>query len=72
MKLLPLFDFIIKFSALQEQSSAPIIEALSLLELVLYHSPANFHVKLLLVKLYHLLGMYYSFIAIHFKQSLLY
>ncbi|KAF9410888.1 hypothetical protein HW555_010175 [Spodoptera exigua] len=37
-------------------SSAPIVEALCLLELVLHHSPANFHAKLLLVKLYHLLG----------------
>ncbi|KAH9631356.1 hypothetical protein HF086_012144 [Spodoptera exigua] len=39
-----------------ESSSAPIVEALCLLELVLHHSPANFHAKLLLVKLYHLLA----------------
>ncbi|KAG6464060.1 hypothetical protein O3G_MSEX014247 [Manduca sexta] len=44
------------YAAVQQQSSAPIIDALCLLELVLHHSPANFHVKLLLIKLYHVLG----------------
>ncbi|KAL0818460.1 hypothetical protein ABMA28_008920 [Loxostege sticticalis] len=44
------------FAAMQQQSSAPVIEALGLLELVLHHSPANFHAKLILVKLYHFLG----------------
>ncbi|CAH0696666.1 unnamed protein product [Spodoptera exigua] len=44
------------YAGVEQQSSAPIVEALCLLELVLHHSPANFHAKLLLVKLYHLLG----------------
>ncbi|XP_047032978.1 phagocyte signaling-impaired protein [Helicoverpa zea] len=44
------------YAGVQQQSSAPVVEALCLLELVLHHSPANFHAKLLLVKLYHLLG----------------
>ncbi|KAF9796669.1 hypothetical protein SFRURICE_010640, partial [Spodoptera frugiperda] len=43
------------YAGVEQQSSAPIVEALCLLELVLHHSPANFHAKLLLVKLYHLL-----------------
>ncbi|XP_053616988.1 phagocyte signaling-impaired protein [Plodia interpunctella] len=44
------------YAAMDLQSSSPIIEALCLLELVLQNSPANFHAKLLLVKLYHHLG----------------
>ncbi|XP_063833305.1 phagocyte signaling-impaired protein [Ostrinia nubilalis] len=44
------------YAAMQQQSSAPVIEALGLLELVLHHSPANFHAKLVMIKLYHLLG----------------
>lgn len=41
---------------MQTNNAALIVEALSLLELVLHHSASNFHAKLLLVKLYHLLG----------------
>ncbi|KAM3964040.1 LOW QUALITY PROTEIN: phagocyte signaling impaired [Aphomia sociella] len=44
------------YAAMEQQSSAPVIEALCLLEFVLHNSPANYHVKLLLIKLYHLLG----------------
>ncbi|XP_026740419.1 phagocyte signaling-impaired protein [Trichoplusia ni] len=44
------------YAGMLQQSSAPAVEALCLLELVLHHSPANFHAKLLLVKLYHVLG----------------
>ncbi|KAI8441951.1 hypothetical protein MSG28_005623 [Choristoneura fumiferana] len=44
------------YAASQLQSSAPVVEALCMLELVLHHSPANFHVKLLLITLYHCLG----------------
>lgn len=44
------------YAAVQQQSSTPIVEALCLLELLLHNSPANYHAKLLLVKLYHLLG----------------
>ncbi|KAJ8712829.1 hypothetical protein PYW08_008133 [Mythimna loreyi] len=44
------------YAGVLQQSSAPVVDALCLLELVLHHSPANFHAKLLLVKLYHLLG----------------
>lgn len=41
---------------MERKSSALIVEALSLLELVLEHSASNFHAKLLLIKLYHILG----------------
>ncbi|XP_041972025.1 phagocyte signaling-impaired protein [Aricia agestis] len=44
------------YAAAQQQSVTPVVEALSLLELVLHHSPANFHAKLMLVSLYHILG----------------
>ncbi|XP_063540897.1 phagocyte signaling-impaired protein [Cydia strobilella] len=44
------------YAAIELQSSEPVVEALCLLELVLHRSPANFHVKLLLITLYHLLG----------------
>ncbi|XP_075983663.1 phagocyte signaling impaired [Anticarsia gemmatalis] len=44
------------YAAVEQQNSAPVVEALCLLELILHHSPANFHAKLLLVKLYHVLG----------------
>lgn len=44
------------YAATEQKSSKPILEALCLLELVLLYSPANYHVKLLLVQLYHLLG----------------
>lgn len=47
---------LVKISAMAEENSSPIIEALNLLELVLHHSPANFHAKLLLISLYHILG----------------
>ncbi|RVE47920.1 hypothetical protein evm_007434 [Chilo suppressalis] len=48
------------YAAMQQKSTAPVVEALCLLELVLSHSPANFHVKLLLVHLYHFLGNAYA------------
>ncbi|CAG5046880.1 unnamed protein product [Parnassius apollo] len=41
---------------IEEQDASLIVEALSLLEFTLYNSPANFHVKLLLISLYHILG----------------
>ncbi|CAF4802929.1 unnamed protein product [Pieris macdunnoughi] len=44
------------YAAVEQENSTPIIEALNLLELVLHHSPANFHAKLLLISLYHILG----------------
>ncbi|CAH2093565.1 unnamed protein product [Euphydryas editha] len=44
------------YAAVQQQNASPIVEALCLLELVLHNSPANFHAKLLLISLYHLLG----------------
>ncbi|XP_038215805.1 phagocyte signaling-impaired protein [Zerene cesonia] len=44
------------YAAVEQENPAPIIEALNLLELVLHHSPANFHAKLLLISLYHILG----------------
>ncbi|XP_059048216.1 phagocyte signaling-impaired protein [Achroia grisella] len=44
------------YAAMQQQSSSPVMEAICLLELVLHNSPANFHAKLLLIKLYHFLG----------------
>ncbi|CAH2052835.1 unnamed protein product, partial [Iphiclides podalirius] len=43
-------------AAMQRQDAAPLEEALGLLELALHHSPANLHVKLLLLALYHVLG----------------
>ncbi|XP_060806702.1 phagocyte signaling-impaired protein [Amyelois transitella] len=44
------------YAAMDLQSSAPLVEALHLLELVLQNSPANFHAKLLLITMYHILG----------------
>ncbi|XP_064074356.1 phagocyte signaling-impaired protein [Vanessa tameamea] len=44
------------YAAVQQQNASPIVEALCLLELVLHKSPANFHAKVLLIALYHLLG----------------
>ncbi|KAL4713635.1 hypothetical protein ACJJTC_002982 [Scirpophaga incertulas] len=45
------------YAAMQQQNSRPVVEALSLLELTVHHSPPpNFHAKLLLLKLYHLIG----------------
>ncbi|OWR55035.1 putative Phagocyte signaling-impaired protein [Danaus plexippus plexippus] len=44
------------YAAVKQQSATPILEALSLLELVLHNSPSNFHAKLLLITLYHVLG----------------
>ncbi|CAH0713545.1 unnamed protein product, partial [Brenthis ino] len=44
------------YAAVQEKNAQPIVEALCLLELVLHNSPSNFHAKLLLITLYHILG----------------
>ncbi|KAJ2940291.1 hypothetical protein O0L34_g11865 [Tuta absoluta] len=44
------------YAAVEQQTAAPVIEALTLLELVLRSSPSNFHAKLLLVALYHVIG----------------
>ncbi|XP_068623793.1 phagocyte signaling-impaired protein [Battus philenor] len=44
------------YAATQLQDAAPLLEALGVLELALCHSPANLHVKLLLLALYHVLG----------------
>ncbi|CAK1541799.1 unnamed protein product [Leptosia nina] len=44
------------YAAMEQEDPAPILEALNLLELVLHHSAANFHAKLLLISLYHVLG----------------
>lgn len=44
------------YAGVNQKSSSPILEALCLLELVLHKSPANFHVKLLLMTMYHLIG----------------
>lgn len=50
------------------KSSTPLIKALSLLNYVLSKSPSNFHIKLLCLQIYHLLG---KFTLLHIRSTTL-